>query len=159
MRRFVAGWIFCLLAGVSPVGGFAQSGAVGDKGKPGSVEEGAVPLEKTEWKLIRLGRTVVKGDDLHRAPEIVLDPESHRASGSGGCNRIMGGYELKGDTLTFARMASTMMACPDGMEREQKFLRALGQVKRWKIVKRQLELRDGSGKVVTVFEVADSGAK
>jgi heat shock protein HslJ len=71
----------------------------------------------------------------------------------------MGGYELKGDKLTFARMASTMMACPDGMETEQKFLKALGQAKRWKIAERQLELMNGSGKVVAVFEVADSGAK
>jgi heat shock protein HslJ len=71
----------------------------------------------------------------------------------------MGGYELKGDKLTFARMASTMMACPDGMDTEQKFLKALEQVKRWRIAKQQLELMDGSGKVIAVFAVADSGAK
>jgi heat shock protein HslJ len=65
----------------------------------------------------------------------------------------MGDYELKGDALTFARMASTMMACPDGMQTEQKFLKALEQVKRWKIAGRQLKLMDGSGKVVLVFEV------
>jgi heat shock protein HslJ len=64
----------------------------------------------------------------------------------------MGGYELRGDTLTLARMASTMMACPDGMETEQKFLKALGQVKRWKIAGQQLEMMDGSGKVILVFE-------
>jgi len=152
MRRFVAGWIFCLLASGLPVGGFAQSGTVGDKGEAGA----SVPLEKTEWKLVRLGRAVVKGDDLHRPPQIVLDPESHRASGSGGCNRIMGGYELKGDKLTFDHMASTMMACPGGMATEQKFLKALAQVKRWKIAGRQLELMDGPGQVVAVFQVGDS---
>ena len=159
MRRFVAGWIFVLLLSGLPVGGLAQSGKGEDKGAAGSVAGAPVPLEKTEWKLIRLGRAAVKGDDLHRQPQIVLDPVSHRASGSGGCNRIMGGYQLKGDKVTFARMASTMMACPDGMETEQKFLKALGQVKRWKIAERQLELMDGLGKVVAVFEVADSGAK
>ena len=158
MRRFVAGWIFCLLASGLPVGGFAQTGKVGDKMGAESAAGASVPLEKTEWKLIRLGHAAVKGDDLRRPPQIVLDPVSRRASGSGGCNRIMGGYELKGDKLTFARMASTMMACPDGMETEQKFLKALGQVTRWKIAGRQLELMDGSGKVVAVFEVADSGA-
>jgi heat shock protein HslJ len=108
---------------------------------------------------MRLGRAAVKGTDLHHPPEIVLDPVSHRASGSGGCNRIMGEYELKGDALTFARMASTMMACPDGMQTEQKFLKALEQVKRWKIAGRRLELMDGSGRVVLVFEVAGSGAQ
>jgi heat shock protein HslJ len=156
MRRFVAGWIFGLLVSGLPVDGFAQSGTAGDKGAARSMAGVSAPLEKTEWKLIRLGRTAVKGDDLHRPPQLVLDPVSHRASGSGGCNRIMGGYELKGDKLTFARMASTMMACPDGMGTEQNFLKALGQVRRWKIAGRQLELMDGSGKVVVVFEVGDS---
>jgi heat shock protein HslJ len=155
MRRFLAGWMFCLLASGLAASGLAQSG----KGENKAATGGSVPLEKTEWTLVRLGRTPVKGDDLHRPPEIALDPESHRASGSGGCNRIMGGYELKGEKLTFARMASTMMACPDGMETEQKFLRALGQVKRWRIAGRRLELMDGSGKVVAVLEVAGSGAK
>jgi heat shock protein HslJ len=156
MRRFVAGWIFGLLVSGLPVDGFAQSGTAGDKGAARSMAGVSAPLEKTEWKLIRLGRTAVKGDHLHRPPQLVLDPVSHRASGSGGCNRIMGGYELKGDKLTFARMASTMMACPDGMGTEQNFLKALGQVRRWKIAGRQLELMDGSGKVVVVFEVGDS---
>jgi heat shock protein HslJ len=158
MRRFVAGWIFCLLASGLPALVLAQAGTAGDKGATRSAAGVAVPLEKTEWRLIRLGRSAVKGDELHRPPEIVLDPESHRASGSGGCNRIMGGYELKGDTLTLARMASTMMACPDGMDTEQKFLKALGQVKRWKIAGQQLELMDGTAKVILVFE-AGSEAK
>jgi heat shock protein HslJ len=52
-----------------------------------------------------------------------------------------------------------MMACPDGMRTEQDFLKALGKVKRWKIAGLQLELMDGSGKVVAVFKVANSGAK
>jgi heat shock protein HslJ len=159
MRRLVVAWIFCLLANGLPGGGFAQSEKVGDKVAAESVPGASVPLEKTEWKLIRLGRVAVKGDDLHRQPQIVLDPVSDRASGSGGCNRIIGGYELKGDKLTFARMASTMMACPDGMRTEQDFLKALGKVKRWKIAGLQLELMDGSGKVVAVFKVANSGAK
>ena len=158
MRRFVAGWIFCLLASGLPAAGFVQAGAASQKEGPGPAAEAPLTLETTEWSLIRLGRAPVKGTDLHHPPEIALDPVSHRASGSGGCNRVMGDYELKGDALTFARMASTMMACPDGMETEQKFLRALEQVKRWKITGRQLELRNGSGTVVLVFQAVDSGA-
>ena len=147
MRHFVAGWIFCLLASGLPVGGFAQS-----------VEGALVPLEKTEWRLVRLGRATVAGDDLHRQPQIVLDPVSRRATGSGGCNRIVGGYQLKGDKLTFDHMASTMMACPGGMDTEKKFLKVLGLVKRWKITGQGLQLMDGSGKVVAAFVVADVGA-
>ena len=153
MRRFLAGWMFCLLASGLAVSGLAQSGKGEDKAATG----GSVPLEKTKWTLVRLGRTPVKGDDLHRAPEIALDPESHRASGSGGCNRLSGGYEIKGEQLTFGQMASTMMACPSGMEAEQKFLAALRQVKKWRIAGRQLELMDDSGGVVAVLEAG--GAK
>ena len=65
---------------------------------------------------------------------------------------MSGGYELEGEQLTFGRMASTRMACPNGMETEQKFLAALGQVKRWRIAGRQLELMDDSGAVVAVLE-------
>ena len=112
MRRYLAGWIFCLLGSGLPMGGFgfAQPGTVGEKGATESAAGASVPLEKTEWRLIRLGGAAVTGDDLHRPPQIILDPVSQRASGSGGCNRIVGGYELKGDKLTFAHMASTMMA-------------------------------------------------
>jgi copper homeostasis protein (lipoprotein) len=143
MRRLLAGWVVCLMTSGLSMTMLAQSGAAG----------ASVPLEKTEWKLVRLGETAVKGDDLHRQPQIVLDPATHRVSGSGGCNRIMGGYELKGEKLTFGQMASTMMACANGMETERDFLKALGLVKQWKVAGRQLELMDGSGKVVAVFEV------
>jgi copper homeostasis protein (lipoprotein) len=156
MRRFMTGLVFCgLLSGLS-MAGSAQAGKVGGAG---SAAGSSVPLEKTEWRLVRLGDVVVKVEDLHRQPQLVFDPSSHRVSGSGGCNRIVGGYELNAEKLTFGQMASTMMACAGGMETEQSFLKALGEVKRWKIAGHQLELMDGAGKVVAVFEAGDSGAK
>ena len=144
MRRFVAGWMFCLLAAAC---GLAQTGTVG----------GEVPLEKTEWRLVRLGDAAVTANDLHQ-PHLALDRATRRMSGSGGCNRISGGYTLKGQKLTFGHVMSTMMACDGVMDTEQNFLKALGEVKRWKIAGRQLTLMDGSGKAVAVFEVGDSGA-
>jgi heat shock protein HslJ len=120
-----------------------------------AAEGAAVPLEKTDWRLVRLGGAAVTAADPQRAPNLVLDATSHRVSGSGGCNRLSGGYELEGEHLKFSRMASTMMACPSGMETEQRFLAALGRVKKWKVVGRQLELMDDSGAVVAVMEAAD----
>jgi len=153
MRGFMAGLILCGLLGGLSMAGPAQTGKVGGAG---SAAGSSVPLEKTEWKLVRLGDGAVKVEDQHRQPQLVLDAASHRVSGSGGCNRIMGGYELNGEKLTFGQMASTMMACASGMETEQNFLKALGQVKRWKITGHELELMDGAGKVVAVFEVGDA---
>jgi heat shock protein HslJ len=118
-------------------------------------EESAAPLEKTDWRLVRLGGATVTAADPQRAPNFILDAATHRVSGSGGCNRLSGGYELEGEHLKFGRMASTMMACPSGMETERKFLAALGQVKKWKIGGRQLELMDDSGAVVAVMKAGE----
>jgi putative lipoprotein len=55
-------------------------------------------------------------------------------SGSGGCNRIAGSYTLAGETIAFGQMISTMMACAPAVgEQEQRFMRVLGQAKRWRI--------------------------
>jgi heat shock protein HslJ len=112
----------------------------------------ATPLEKTDWRLIRLGGETVSAADPQRGPSLVFDPATHRVSGSGGCNRLTGGYEVKGEELKFGQMASTRMACVSGMETEQKFLAALEKVKKWKIAGRQLELMDDSGAAVAVLK-------
>ena len=42
-----------------------------------------------------------------------LDFADGRVSVANACNRVGGGYSLEGESLTVARMASTMMACAD----------------------------------------------
>jgi copper homeostasis protein (lipoprotein) len=110
------------------------------------------PLENTYWKLTRLGDTPVTVASQQWEPHFILNPQSRRVGGSGGCNRLMGSYELTGDRLTFGQMAGTMMACPEGMDIERTFLQALGQVKQWKIAGQHLELFDAAGKLVARFE-------
>ena len=57
-----------------------------------------------------------------------------RVSGSGGCNRMMGGYTLTGEGLTFSQMAATMMACPEAlMTQERRVFDALAAVTRFDI--------------------------
>lgn len=114
--------------------------------------ESVASLEKTDWRLIRLSGEVVTAADPQHTPNLIFDATTHRVSGSGGCNRLTGGYEVKGEELKFGQMASTRMACVSGMETEQKFLTALGQVKKWRIAGRELELMDDSGALVAVLE-------
>lgn len=73
-------------------------------------------------------------------------------AGSGGCNRLSGGFELDGDRLRFGRMAATRMKCPDGMEQERRFLKALEQVLGYPIRDSHLELLDANGAVTLRFE-------
>lgn len=54
--------------------------------------------------------------------------EEDKISGSGGCNRFMGSYDLQGAKLSIKMGAMTMMACPEGMEQEQVVSTALGEV-------------------------------
>jgi uncharacterized lipoprotein YbaY/heat shock protein HslJ len=110
------------------------------------------PLENTYWKLTRLGDTPVTVAPKQREPHFVLNPQSRRVAGSGGCNRLTGSYELNGDALTFKQMATTMMACLEGMDTEKAFKDTLGQVKKWKIAGQHLELFDAGGKPVARFE-------
>jgi len=109
-------------------------------------------LENTYWILIRLnGKPIVAASQQHE-PALIFDQQSQRVSGSGGCNQVTGGYELNGDQLTFGPMASTRMACPQGMDTEAAFLQALTKVSKWEVVGRDLELVDASGKSVALFE-------
>lgn len=110
------------------------------------------PLRGTYWKLVRLGQEPVAAAEGQREASLVFDTEEPRVAGSGGCNRINGGFELEGEQLRFGRMAATRMACPDGMDLEQRFLTALGQVQGHRIAGSHLELLDAAGNVAARFE-------
>lgn len=115
-------------------------------------ETSAASLENTYWKLIGLGDVPVEAANQQQEPHFVLNPETHRVSGSGGCNRLTGSYTLNGDALTFSQVAGTMMACLEGMETEKTFLQVFSQVNSWKISGQRLELYDTGGKRVASFE-------
>jgi heat shock protein HslJ len=113
-----------------------------------SKHKAAAPLEKTEWKLVWLPSTKLETATPQQMAYIQLDPASQRVSGSGGCNRLMGAYELSGANLRFTQMAITRMACLHGGNTESNFIQALNEVKAWKIVGARLWLMDADGRVV-----------
>jgi|HubBroStandDraft_6_1064221.scaffolds.fasta_scaffold56113_5 heat shock protein HslJ len=122
-------------------------------GVPGQGEKpkAAAPLGKTEWKLVWLANTKIESGTPQQMPYIQLDPDTHRVSGSDGCNRLMGGYELEGDHLKFTQMATTRMACIHGNDTEANFSKALDQVREWMISKGKLLLLDADHHVVAKF--------
>jgi len=124
-----------------------------------SIPTGRVPpapstaaLENTYWKLMSVGNTPVRVASQQREPNFILHPENNTVTGSGGCNRLTGTYSLRSDRITFNRVASTMMACVDGMDTEQAYLRALGSAYRWRINGQQLDLLDSAGNTLARFE-------
>lgn len=74
------------------------------------------------WKLIQLNGKTIENTTAY------LNFQAHKnaMSGSGGCNRIFGGFELKGNQITFKAIASTEMACePERNQLEAAFLKTL----------------------------------
>ena len=65
---------------------------------------------------------------------------------------LVGGYSVDGDDISFGQMASTMMACPGGMDVASRFAGALGTASGWRILGRHLELTDAAGTLVARFE-------
>ena len=123
----------------------AERSSVAGPGKNGCARADPVELENTHWKLTCLrGRAVVVGEGQGE-PHLVLRPERHQANGSGGCNRLFGGYRLEGRRISFSGIATTRMSCPAGMEIEGEFLRALAEAETWKISGPELDLFDAGG--------------
>lgn len=85
-----------------------------------------------------------------QATELTATFADGRISGSGGCNRFMGGYEVEGDRLTIDQLASTFKACEQPiMNQESKFLQALQGAQRYEVNDRGLTIyyqtEQGSG--------------
>ncbi|MBR8830827.1 MAG: hypothetical protein N5P05_000251 [Chroococcopsis gigantea SAG 12.99] len=87
-------------------------------------------LEGTIWKLISWTETLPLGDTA-----ITATFAKNRLSGSSGCNRFMGGYQEKNNTLTIDKdLAGTRKACPEEqMKLESKFLTLLPGAKQYMI--------------------------
>jgi len=108
-------------------------------------------LANTRWRPVRIGPREVVVSGGQREPWIMLEPSSKRVTGSGGCNRITGGYEASDGMLRFGRLAGTMMACP-AMDTETAFLRALEGTRRYRVLGRVLELLDDRGRLLVRLE-------
>lgn len=110
------------------------------------------PLTDTYWKLVALGGEPVAPVEGQPEAHFVLRTGQGRLAGSDGCNRIVGGYALDGEGIRFSQMASTMMACPQGMDTASRYAAALEAAVRWRIVGWRPELYDAAGVLVARLE-------
>lgn len=119
---------------VQPVG---RSGGDSSTAKPMS-------LEGKEWTLTEAGGSPVVTTPGARPATLTLSAEGRKVSGSSGCNRLMGTYELSGTSLRFKPVGLTRMACPEPlMKQEKAVLDALEGTTTYRLFEETLELRDG----------------
>ncbi|MGQ9898470.1 MAG: META domain-containing protein [Acidobacteriota bacterium] len=117
-------------------------------GEPGAPTAGlpaqgsTMPLAGKRWTLVEL-----EGEQVNvAAPFIEFDAVSRRYTGSDGCNRFSGRYEINGRQLRFAPATRTKRACLDEQIRrlETRFHRLLPQVSSFDLVGNQLVLYGGA---------------
>jgi heat shock protein HslJ len=109
------------------------------------------------WKAVELAGTPVPAMASSREPHLQLDAGG-RFSGADGCNRMTGGYTLKGNGIMFGQMASTQMACADTEDLARRFRSALKGTSHWSMVNSRLQLLGATGKPLAVFEKGTPGS-
>lgn len=111
-----------------------------------------VSLTATYWKLTEIdGQSVALGTG-ERELHMVLTSEGNQVRGFSGCNRFTGGYERNESQLQFRPLASTRMACLEGMDQEQRFLELLTETMRFTINGDNLTLYSGDERLVLRFK-------
>jgi putative lipoprotein len=108
-------------------------------------------LEGTQWNLTELNGKVPENETPQAS--VTLVESTHRVEGTGGCNRLMGSYELDGRSLHFKDVATTMMACAsEAMLQERGFLEVLNATQSYRIHNTTLLLLGKDGKVLARLE-------
>lgn len=131
-----------------------------DRDAPAAVDDGASstpggPGELTAggWRLETLGANGTEVPPIAGTEVSVVFAADGRISGTGGCNRFSGSYEMGEDaSVSFSPLAATRMACPPQiMSQEDSFFVALGRVTRFEIEGDRLSLAASDGSRVLRF--------
>ena len=109
-------------------------------------------LAGSEWRPVQIGTLDLRED----AGLFVLFESEGQFAGHAGCNRFFGSYRIDGSAIEIGPLGATRMACPeDVMDRERRFLDALGAAVRFQRDKTELTLFDDADEPVARFVQTD----
>jgi heat shock protein HslJ len=121
-----------------------------------STTSSAMQLEGTAWKLTSLTTETGMNNTLPNTTITALFDDGN-VTGSSGCNRYFGSYQLNKTEIKIGQVGSTLMFCsdPDGvMTQETTYLLLLTNVTSYAISNNELTLSDSLGNPQLVFEAA-----
>lgn len=114
---------------------------------------GSEMLYKSKWYLSEVQGGPVNEGMVTYAHLLFTPGQLNKVTGSTGCNRLNGSYELSGvNLIKFSPLATTRMACPGNTE--AKFIDALGKVKNWSIINEELLLSEGDVVLAKLYAVS-----
>ncbi len=98
------------------------------------------PSIEGNWRLANISEDAAPTPML-LSQELTADFSGDRLSGSGGCNRFMGGFKTQGNQLTIDPLTSTFKACETPyMDQEAKYLKALQGAQRYEVNDQGLQI-------------------
>lgn len=104
-------------------------------------EESSIEIENKQWQLINTEQT------------LLLNSETMRATGYGGCNRFFAGYTLEGNQLSIGLIGSTKRLCMENSE-ESDYFKKLGQVNTFSLEGSTLNLFGEQGLLLQLTPVS-----
>lgn len=118
-----------------------------------STTSATLKVEGTTWKLTSLATATGMNDTLPNTT-ITANFSDGNVTGSSGCNRYFGSYQLNNTEIKIGAVGSTLMFCadPDGlMAQETAYLSLLKNVTSYAISNNKLTLSDSLGNPQLVF--------
>lgn len=66
------------------------------------------------WAIAKLGEETINPENFAKGgPMLELNISKEKISGTDGCNRFHGSFEIRGNNIVFGKLAGTRMACPN----------------------------------------------
>ena len=104
-------------------------------------EENSIEIENKQWQLINTEQT------------LLLNSETMRATGYGGCNSFFADYTLEGNQLSIGLIGSTKRLCMENSE-ESGYFKKLGQVNTFSLEGSTLNLFGEQGLLLQLTPVS-----
>jgi heat shock protein HslJ len=110
--------------------------------EPAAVAASAPSPREIHWNLIELDGNPLPTSTPDDRPYLYLQSQGDKVSGSLGCNRLFGSYDLSGNSIEFHSIAATRMACAnESMETEAKMIDLLKLATSFQVIGDVLSLR------------------
>lgn len=106
------------------------------------------------WKLkILYGKEIRMEEHQEREAYFTLKTDDNRLSGFGGCNEMMGSYELDDlQQIRFSKISTTRKACPLIQFDENEYVQMFEDAAQYKIGRDQLTLLNNRNEELAKFE-------
>lgn len=108
-------------------------------------------LQQPTWELRQIGATEINLKNKSTIPSLKFSANDQNLSGTDGCNRLVGSYQIKNQQIQFQNLVSTRMMCQDNMQQANQFNQALTKVAAYQVYGSSLRLLDRYGNVVLLF--------